>query len=230
VALGGKQSGLFFRFSGALLFAGLASVPARARVALEPADSPAGYVARLLINEVPFPGERGWESEADSQAAMRQVLLVLDARLRHIPAGYTQRQIATVQTDDIIDLLTAGGEHGQVDGFYRDGNGQPVTVARVKTRIEYLLGIASKGQPGTFARLLQYGQALATAYFRNSPPEPDLFVDLRIIAGAPVTGRAYSWMTDTGEFHPGGRFVRIPDEKNGGMGGNRFFTLVQLKP
>jgi hypothetical protein len=37
-------------------------------------------------------------------------------------------------------------------------------------------------------------------------------------------------MTDTGEFHPGGRFVRIPDEDHGGLGGNRFFTLVQKKP
>jgi len=216
--------------SRAVLFAGMVSLPVTAQVALDPVDSPSGYVARLLINEAPFPGERGWESEADSKDAMRQVLLVLDARLRHIPPGYTQREIASVQADDIIDLMTAGGEHGQVDGFYRDRNGRPATVPRVQTRIAYLLGIASKGQPGTFARLLQHAQALASAYFKHSPPETDLFAGLRAIAGAPVTGRAYSWMTDTGEFHPGGRFVRIPDEDNGGMGGNRFFTLFQQKP
>ena len=68
---------------------------------------------RLLINEGPFPGERGWESEADSKDAMRQVLLVLDARLNHIPPRYTQTQIAAVKTDDIIVLMTAGGVHGQ---------------------------------------------------------------------------------------------------------------------
>jgi hypothetical protein len=183
-----------------------------------------------LINEAPFPGERGWESEADSKGAMRQILLVLDARLRHTPAGYTQRQIATVQTDDIIDIITAGGERGQVDGFYRDKAGRPVMVTRVQTRVDYLLGIASKGQPGAFARLLQYAQTLATAYFENTPPKPDLFVDLRVVSGTSVTGRAYSWMTDTGEFHPGGRFVRIPDVDQGGLGGNRFFTLARQSP
>ena len=135
-----------------------------------------------------------------------------------------------MQTSDIIDIITAGGEKGQVDGFYRDKAGQPVMVTRIRTRVDYLLGIASKGQPGSFARLLQYAQALATAYFEDAPPEPDLFVGLRIISGAPVTGRAYSWMTDTGEFHPGGRFVRIPDEDRGGLGGNRFFTLTRQSP
>jgi hypothetical protein len=230
VDVGRNQIGFVIRLARALVLAGLVPLPAAAQVVLAAADSPAGYVARLLINETPFPGERGWESEADSKAAMRQVLLVLDARLRHIPPGYTQREIATVQTDDIIDLMTAGGEHGQVDGFYRDRNGRPVTVPRVQTRIDYLLGIAGKGQPGTFARLLRHAQALASAYFDNSFSESDRFVGLRIIAGSPVTGRAYSWMTDTGEFHPGGRFVRIPDEHDGGMGGNRFFTLAQKNP
>ena len=161
---------------------------------------------------------------------MRQILLVLDARLKHIPPRYTQRQIATVETDDIIDVMTAGGVHGQVDGFYRDERGRPVTVPRVTTRLEYLVGIASKGKPGTFARLLNHAQSLATAYARNQAPTPDLFVSLRSISGKPVTGRAYSWMTDVGSFHPGGRFVRIPDDDQGGLGGNRFFTLQNLAP
>jgi hypothetical protein len=230
VDVGRNPISFFLRLSRVILLAGLGSVPAAAQVVLASPDSPAGYVARLLINETPFPGERGWESEADSKAAMRQVLLVLDARLRHIPPGYTQREIATVQTDDTIDLMTAGGEHGQVDGFYRDRNGRPATVPRVQSRIDYLLCIAGKGQPGTFARLLQHAQALTTAYFAKSFSEPDRFAGLQIVAGAPVTGRAYSWMTDTGEFHPGGRFVRIPDEHDGGMGGNRFFTLARKKP
>jgi hypothetical protein len=225
------HSSRFFRAGWWLLAAGLLTGTATAgNVALADPESHAGYVALLLINEVPFPGERGWESEADSKAAMRQVLLVLDARLRHIPPRYTQRQIATVQTDDMIDIMTAGGVHGQVDGFYRDESGRPATVPRVQSRIDYLLGIAGQGKPGTFARLLNHAQELASAYFNHAVPRPDLFADLRSISGTPVTGRAYSWMTDVGNFAPGGRYVRIPDDDQGGLGGNRFFTLQKLAP
>jgi hypothetical protein len=208
----------------------LAGSATAANVDLADSLTPSGYVARLLINETPFPGERGWESEADSKAAMRQVLLVLDARLRHIPPRYTQRQIASVQTNDMIELMTAGGVHGQIDGFYRDESGRPATVPRVQTRIDYLLGIAGQGKPGTFARLLNHAQLLATSYFGGKPATPDLYLPLQAVAGQPVTGRAYSWMTDVGSFHPGGRFVRIPDDDQGGLGGNRFFTLQYLSP
>jgi len=41
----------------------------------------------------------------------------------------------------------------------------------------------------------------------------------------PVTGRAYSWMTDVDSYHPGGNFVSIPSTDDGSLGGNRFFTL-----
>ena len=44
---------------------------------LDRPDATAGYLARLLINEVPFPGERSYESEANSQAAMLEILWVL---------------------------------------------------------------------------------------------------------------------------------------------------------
>jgi hypothetical protein len=199
-----------------------------ANVTLAPGQSERGYVARLLINEVPFPGERGWESEADSKDAMRQVLLVLDARLNHIPARYTQKQIATVQTDDMITLMTAGGERGQIDGFYLNASGKPTTVPRVQSRIDYLMGIAGKGKPGTFARLLNHAQALSDAYFARRLAERDVFEPLDYVASIPVTGRAYSWMTDVGQFHPGGRYVRIPDQDQGDLGGNRFFTLKDL--
>lgn len=225
-----NRSHRIFRVGIGLLAASLLAAPAAAAVDLAPAQSPEGYVARLLINEVPFPGERGWESEADSKDAMRQILLVLDARLKHIPARYTQRQIASVQTEDIIDLMTAGGIHGQIDGFYRDDRGQPATVSRVNTRLEYLVGIASKGKPGTFARLLNHAQFLASSYVLRKDTAPDLFAPLKVVSGTPVTGRAYSWMTDVGDFHPGGRFVRIPDDDQGGLGGNRFFTLQNLVP
>ena len=93
-----------------------------------------------------------------------------------------------------------------------------------------MLGIANKGTPGAFARLLNYAQALSRAYFDSGLTNPDLFIDLTAINGRPVTGRAYSWMTDVGDFHPGGRFVRITDDFDGGLGGNRFFTLQRLKP
>jgi hypothetical protein len=220
----------FFLRTGSALGLALLLTGTAAAVELAAPESPEGFVALLLINEAPFPGERGWESEADSKAAMRQVLLVLDARLRHIPPRYTQRQIATVQTDDMIELMTAGGVHGQIDGFYRDDRGRPATVPRVQTRIDYLLGIASQGKPGTFARLLNHAQALASEYFGHHVPAPDFFVELNMVNGTPVTGRAYSWMTDVGNFHPGGRYVRIPDDDRGGLGGNRFFTLQNLSP
>jgi hypothetical protein len=204
------------------------AVPARAQnVALDSYDTPQGYVALLLINEVPFPGERSWEGEADSKAAMRQILYVLDSRLNHVPPKYTQRQIAMTQTDDILTLMTV---KGQIEGFYRDASGRPTTAPRVRERVDYLLGIANKGTPGTFARLLNYAQLLAQAYFATGLTNPDLFVDLDQINGRPVTGRAYSWMTDVGDFHPGGRFVRITDDLDGGLGGNRFFTLQKLTP
>lgn len=199
-----------------------------ANVELAPATQTRGYVARLLINEVPFPGERGWESEADSKDAMRQVLLVLDARLNHIPTRYTQRQIATVETDDMITLMTAGGVRGQIDGFYLDDSGHPATVPRVQTRIDYLMGIAGQGKPGTFARLLNHAQALSDAYFARRLAERDIFEPLDYVERIPVTGRAYSWMTDVGQFHPGGRYVKIPDDDQGSLGGNRFFTLKDL--
>ncbi len=221
----------FGRFPRLLLAAGwlaAAAIPMRAdNVGLDSYDSPQGYVALLLINEVPFPGERSWESEADSKASMRQILYVLDARLHYIPPKYTQRQIAAVQTDDIVTLMTT---QGQVEGFYRDESGHPATAPRVRERLDYLLGIANKGTPGAFARLLNYAQALARAYFDTGLTNPDLFVDLKEVMGTPVTGRAYSWMTDVGDFHPGGRFVRITDDYDGELGGNRFFTLQKLKP
>jgi len=211
-----------------VLLAGLPGGSAdAANVELAPATEPAGYVARLLINEVPFPGERGWESAADSMDAMRQVLLVLDARLNHIPPRYTQSQIAMVKTDDMITLMTA---RGQIEGFFLDEAGRPATVPRVQTRIDYLMGIAGQGKPGTFARLLNHAQTLATDYFNRHPPGTDFFAALRIVQDTAVTGRAYSWMTDVGQFHPGGRFVRIPDDEQGGLGGNRFFTLKNLSP
>src|SRR6478672_13672080 len=89
----------------ALLVAGALALPraAHAEVTLPAAGGADGYVCRLLINEVPFPGERGYTSEADTMLAMEGLLRVLDARLKHIPPGYTQQQIAAVRTSNVID-------------------------------------------------------------------------------------------------------------------------------
>ena len=198
-------------------------------VRLAPADDKAGYVARLLINEAPFPGERGWESEADTKAAMLAILWVLHSRIDHIPPGYTQRQIAAVTSKDIIDVITVGGEKGQCDGFYRDTSGNFKAVPRTHQRLAYLTGIAEDGSPGKFARLLNYAQGLASAYMKGGVSEANVYANLHQVGTTPVTGHAYSWMMDQDIYNPGGRFVRIPDDSKGSLGGNRFFTL-EKKP
>lgn len=45
-------------------------------------NNPSGCLAWLLINEAPFPGERAFESQAGSQAAMQQVLVAHEEALR----------------------------------------------------------------------------------------------------------------------------------------------------
>lgn len=208
----------------------LVSAPSSiAAVSLKPAESDTGYLARLLINEAPFPGERGWLSEADTKGTMLAILWVLHARIDYVPPGYDQRQIAAVRTDNIIDVITVGGEKGQCDGFYRDAQGTPKAVARVHKRIDYLLNIANEGSPGKFARLMEYGQGLADAYFEGGIEGADRFAALSSVNGVRVTGRAYSWMTDKDYYNPGGNFLKIPDANQGSLGGNRFFTLKKLQ-
>ena len=200
-----------------------------ANVELDSPSTPAGYVALLLINEVPFPGERGYQSEEDSKAAMLSVLWVLHCRASAIPPGYTQKQVAAVETRNVIDVMTAGGIKGQVDGFYKGPDGKPVAVPRVHERVAYLLGLANGGQPGKVARLLIHARDLARQYFQAGPASKDIFADLRKIGAKPVTGRGYAWMTDARGCDPGGSFVRIPDAEQGSLGGNRFYTLETRK-
>ena len=197
---------------------------------LKPAASKDGYLARLLINETPFPGEHGWKSENDTKGAMLAVLWVLHARINYIPEGYSQSQIASVKTRDIIDIITAGGEKGQCDGFYRDSAGKFTAVPRVEKRINYLLHIANSGKaPGRFARLINYAQELSSIYIHKGMKSADRFARLTIIGNIHVTGRAYSWMTDKDYYKPGGNFVKIPNCDDGTLGGNRFFTLKKKK-
>ncbi|HEX5399710.1 MAG TPA: hypothetical protein VFY06_11755 [Verrucomicrobiae bacterium] len=204
---------------------GRAEQPSDVAARLDPADTPSGYLARLLINEVPFPGESAYESEADSRSGMLQILWVLDCRIQHIPNGYTQRQVAGVNSDNIIDVITGGGGRRQCEGFYQDDQGRFVTADRVEERINNLLKIANTGQPGRFSSLINYAQGLARAYFKEGIPGADRYAGLKRIGTIEVTGHAYSWMTDIESYNPGGNFVTIPDAADGSLGGNRFFTL-----
>jgi hypothetical protein len=219
------------RFALPVLAVALAAAgPALASSAsLDPPSSASGYVARLLINEAPFPGEKGYVSVADSQGCMLQILWVLDSRIRHIPGGYRQEQVAAVRTSDVLDVITAGGERGQCDGFYRDAQGNLRTVPRVEERLQYLLKIANEGKPGKFATLVNYAQGLAAAYLKGGVEEADRYAGIERVGPVRVTGRAYSWMTDRDCYSPGGNFVKIPNEQSGSLGGNRFFTLKELQ-
>ena len=217
-------------FIGVCVIVGLLLVHAEtalAKIALKPADTEAGYIACLLINAAPFPGEKGWTSEKDTQAAMSSILWVIHGRIHHVPTGYRQVQIAAIKTDNIIDVITAGGERGQCDGFYKDRNGKPKAVARVHKRIDYLLNLANEGAPGRFARLMLYAQGLADAYVADGIKGADRYANLKLVGSIKVTGRAYSWMTDKDCYKPGGAFVRIPNSQEGSLGGNRFFTLKE---
>lgn len=215
-----------FRRRAAVLAAlvGLAAGAAEAQFArLEPATTAAGYLARLLTNESPFPGERGFVSEDDTKATMLSILWVLHARMNYIPAGYKQEEIAAIRSQNIIDVITA---KNQCEGFSKDAAGKPVAAPRVEARIQNLLGIAnSGGKPGRFASLLNYVQGLASSYVTGGIQEADRFAGLTVVNQVAVTGRAYSWMTGMDYYSPGGNFVKIPDAQQGLLGGNRFFTL-----
>ncbi len=204
----------------------LCTLTAFAKVALLPANDSAGYVARLLINEVPFPGEPGYISEGNTTAAMCALLRVLDSRINQVPAGYRRSEVAAVDSDNVLDIITAGGIHGQMDGFYYN-RGQPAMASRVSARIDNLLRIANQGSPGRFASLIRYAQRIATDYVtRGVIDQPDIFIGISTISPHRVTGRAYGWMTDRDYYNPGGSFVKIPDHMKGCLGGNRFYTLT----
>jgi hypothetical protein len=194
---------------------------------LEGSGTEAGYLARLLINEAAFPGERGWVSEEDSKDTMRSVLWVLRSRMGHVPAGYTRKEVGGVDSAKLLDFVTA---KGQCEGFGLDAAGKRTIAPRVEERVKYLLKLANSGsKPGRFAALINYAQDLAKRQCEGKITEEDLFEGLSTVGGVAVTGRAYSWMTGSDAYHPGGSFVKIPDSLRGLLGGNRFFTLVKRK-
>ncbi len=195
-------------------------------VELRPVDTTSGYLATLLINETPFPGENSYISEENTRAGMLAVLWVLHSRIFYIPTGYTQSQVAGLTSTNIIDVITGTPQKRQCEGFYRDPSGRFVCAPRVRERIDYLLNIAnSGGKPGRFANLLNYAKGLAQAYVDGGMEGADRFAGIKRIDAVAVTGRAYSWMTDRDYYKPGGNFMSIPDQDEGSLGGNRFFTL-----
>ena len=112
-----------------------------------------------------------------------------------------------------------------MEGFFLDRRGRPAMAPRVTARVANLVRIATQGEPERFARLLTYAQTLAADYLEGIKPEPDLYAKITRIPPKQVTGRAYGWMIDQDYYNPGGDFVRIPDQMNGRLGGNRFYTL-----
>ena len=219
---------LRFRSLAAGILCCAASAGAADFARLEPAASASGYLARLLANESPFPGERGFVSEADTKAAMLSILWVLHARLKYVPPGYRQEEIAAIRSLDVVEVITA---KNQCEGFSRDAAGKPVAAPRVEARIQNLLSIANRGdKPGRFASLLNFVQGLADAYLAGGIPGADRFAGLTVVDQIAVTGRAYSWMTGQDYYRPGGNFVKIPDAQQGLLGGNRFFTLRKVSP
>ncbi len=198
--------------------------PYREFVKLCSSSTPDGYLAYLLINEVPFPGEHSYVSVKDSKTGMIQILWVLHCRLFLIPKGYKQQHIANTSTENIIDIITA---NGQCEGFFANDEGLPGHDSRVCDRIKYLLKIANRGsKPGKFAELLSYAKSISSSYIKQYRiKEPDIFADIDIINAIKVTGRAYSWMANKDYYRPGGNFIAIPDSKNGAIAGNRFYTL-----
>jgi hypothetical protein len=194
---------------------------------LPPAADPAGYLARLLVNESAFPGERGYVSEENTRETMRALILVIDARIHRVPLGYSRQEVADTDSADVVDVITAGGRRGQMDGFHRGRDGRPAVAPRIAARVANLERIAARGEPDRFARLLAYARALAADYLNGAKPGPDLYAGITHIRPRDVTGCAYGWMTDQDYYHPGGDFVRIPDRMRGRLGGNRFYTLVK---
>jgi hypothetical protein len=197
-------------------------------LSLPPASCTTGFVARLLINEVAFPGERGFSDEADSRAAMAAILHVLDARLNHVPPGYRAEELRATRANDLAGIIVANDGSDQCTGFFRDETGRLRVEARVEERLDHLLGLARKApEPTRVTRLLAFAHGLAEAYLQGGIDGLNRYEKLSKIDGVAVTGRAYAWQSDRHPGNPGEGYVAIPDAEEGRLGGNRFYTLRQ---
>ncbi|MFO1477169.1 MAG: hypothetical protein U1F98_11015 [Verrucomicrobiota bacterium] len=204
---------------------GFATHGAAQNVVLDSPDSPSGYIARLLINEVPFPGDPLYRCEEDTKSGMLEIAWVLQNRVNRIPPGYTRWQIANTTATTLVGVLTAPG---QVQDFYRNDDGSLAMAPRVEARIQYLLQIANDGSPGRFARLLNRAQSIARDFVASAPPAPDIYASLTQVGDLWVTGFGYAWMTADLPCDPGGAFVGVPRRDSGLLGANRFYTLRRV--
>jgi len=181
------------------------------------------YLAALLINEVPFPGEPAFKNAADSKAAMEAILWTIHSRRAALPTGYTRRQVAATPSTNLVDILTAAN---QMEGFFKTDDDRHTFAPRVKERVDYLNLLGQRDDTPTITELLGYARTAAHDYvLGNALPFPNPFASLTNLPPDEVTGSPYGWMTDDPVFHPGGNFIRIPDNAGGSLGGNRFFTL-----
>jgi hypothetical protein len=117
---------------------------AHAGVTLPAANSVEGYLCRLLINEVPFPGERGYTSEADTMLAMEGCCA---CSMR--ASSTSRRGIRSSRSP-----RCARQHHRHHHGRRREGavrrllprrSGTPVMVPRITQRIDNLLEISGAG-------------------------------------------------------------------------------------
>lgn len=208
--------GTFFLVNASIFASEFASLP--------PADTQEGYLAYLLINENPFPGEAGYVSEDETKQGMAQILWVVNNRLNSVPQGYTEFQIANTNSRTVIGIISA---KDQCEGFFLNDEGEPDMANRIKERANYLLEIAnSGGVPGKFSNLINYAVMISKNYIINVDiSAPNFYASIYKIGSINVTGDGYSWMTDVNHYSPGGDYVFIPNNLNGAVGGNRFFTL-----
>ena len=186
-----------------------------AAVSLPSPQTEIGFIAHLLINEAPFPGERAYVSEADTMQTMDSILNVLVARLAYVPVPYRQTRCR-------------GGHHRQYSRHHHRGRG-PRTGRRILPRLQWTPDggqpcdrahrqpheIANTGQPGRFARLLDHAVSVSSDYARRSTIPYDPYARLTVVDGIPVTGRAFSWMTDQSFYHPGRQFCPYSRRQSG---------------
>jgi hypothetical protein len=162
----------------------------------QPPDEPAeiaveDYLAALLINEVPFPGEPAFKSADDSKAAMRAILWTIQCRRAEIPEGYTRQQIAATSSTNLVDIITA---FNQMDGFFKTRTDRHTFAPRVAERITYLRLLGQRDDTPTISELLDFAHSNALHYAAGNPLlHPNPFVALTNLPpdAIEVTGSPY---------------------------------------
>jgi hypothetical protein len=135
-------------------------------------------VMSLLINEVPFKGDKQYVSLANSEAAMLAIAWELYNRLNTVPPGYTQHQIANVNVSGpgtiqaYTKIITAPGQFQNFSTV--DSKGNWVIASSVANKIQSIVALANLGSPGDIAAEVNYAITLANELESGSnlPPDP----------------------------------------------------------